>query len=135
MKVFIVWLVGYWWVLCCFSVYFSLGFFIFGGFIVGIVFWGGFNIVLEVINIEIFCIFCYEMCDNVFVEFKDIIYYSNCFGVCVICFDCYVLYKWIDKIVCKMQVFKEVWGKIFGIINICEKFFDYCCELVEYEWV
>lgn len=124
----------YWCIINWFSVYFSLGFLMLGGFVVGVVFWGVFNIVMEVINIEVFCMGCYEMYDNVYQELQSIIYYINCSGVCVICFNCYVLYVWMNKIVWKMQVFKEVWGKIFGIIDMCEKFEVYWFELVQYEW-
>ena len=39
------------------------------GFIGGIVFWGGFNTVLEATNTEQFCIGCHEMKDNVYAEY------------------------------------------------------------------
>jgi len=35
------------------------------GFVAGIVFWGGFNTVLETTNTEAFCISCHSMKDNV----------------------------------------------------------------------
>ena len=47
MKALIAWLAGYWRVLRRPSVHFSLGFLTLGGFIAGIVFWGGFNTALE----------------------------------------------------------------------------------------
>ncbi|WP_180355286.1 NapC/NirT family cytochrome c, partial [Klebsiella pneumoniae] len=77
MKALIAWLAGYWRVLRRPSVHFSLGFLTLGGFIAGIVFWGGFNTALEATNTETFCISCHEMRDNVFVELKDTIHYSN----------------------------------------------------------
>lgn len=114
MKALIAWLAGYWRVLRRPSVHFSLGFLTLGGFIAGIVFWGGFNTALEATNTETFCISCHEMRDNVFVELKDTIHYSNRSGVRATCPDCHVPHKWTDKIARKMQASKEVWGKIFG---------------------
>ena len=105
-----------------------------GGFIAGIVFWGGFNTALEATNTETFCISCHEMRDNVFVELKDTIHYSNRSGVRATCPDCHVPHKWTDKIARKMQASKEVWGKIFGTINTREKFLDHRRELAEHEW-
>ncbi|EPO8024165.1 cytochrome c3 family protein, partial [Pseudomonas aeruginosa] len=134
MKALIAWLAGYWRVLRRPSVHFSLGFLTLGGFIAGIVFWGGFNTALEATNTETFCISCHEMRDNVFVELKDTIHYSNRSGVRATCPDCHVPHKWTDKIARKMQASKEVWGKIFGTINTREKFLDHRRELAEHEW-
>ena len=39
----------------------SFGFLTIGGFIAGIIFWGGFNTTLEATNTEAFCIGCHEM--------------------------------------------------------------------------
>ena len=47
------------------------------GFAAGIVFWGGFNTVLEATNTEAFCIGCHSMKDNVYQEYKTSIHYSN----------------------------------------------------------
>ena len=44
-----------------------------GGFVAGIIFWGGFNTVLEMTNREEFCISCHEMKENVFVEYRNTI--------------------------------------------------------------
>jgi len=40
-------------------------------FAAGIVFWGGFNTVLEATNTEAFCISCHEMHDFVYQEYKE----------------------------------------------------------------
>lgn len=60
------------------------------GFFSGIVFWGGFNTVIEWTNTEKFCISCHEMNDNVYVEYKETIHYSNRTGVRAVCSDCHV---------------------------------------------
>ena len=43
------------------SVHYSLGFLTLGGFVMGIIFWGGFNTALELTNTETFCTGCHEM--------------------------------------------------------------------------
>ncbi|GAA5130412.1 cytochrome c3 family protein [Thalassotalea piscium] len=117
------------------SAYFSLGFLVIGGFIAGIIFWGGFNTALEVSNTEQFCISCHEMENNVYEELKTTIHFSNRSGVRATCPDCHVPHKWTDKIARKMQASKEVWGKIFGTINTRDKFLAHRKRLAQNEWV
>ena len=116
------------------SVHFSLGFLTLGGFLAGIVFWGGFNTALEITNTEKFCVSCHEMRDNVFEELKSTIHYTNRSGVRASCPDCHVPHDWTHKIARKMQASKEVWGKIFGTIDTREKFLDKRLELAMHEW-
>jgi len=116
------------------STYYSLGFLVIGGFIAGIIFWGGFNTALEATNTEQFCISCHEMENNVYEELKTTIHFSNRSGVRATCPDCHVPHKWTDKIARKMQASKEVWGKIFGTINTREKFLAHRKRLAQNEW-
>jgi len=116
------------------SVHYSIGFLVLGGFLAGIIFWGGFNTALEVTNTEEFCIGCHEMENNVFEELKGTIHYNNRSGVRATCPDCHVPHEWTDKIARKMQASKEVWGKIFGTISTREKFLDKRKELAMHEW-
>ncbi|MDX1341333.1 MAG: cytochrome c3 family protein [Reinekea sp.] len=117
------------------SVHFSLGFLTLGGFIAGVIFWGGFNTALEAANTEEFCISCHEMRENVYVELQETIHWSNRSGVRATCSDCHVPHEWTYKIARKMQASKEVWGKIFGTIDTREKFLDKRRELAEHEWI
>jgi len=128
------WLGRFWAVMRRPSVHFSLGFLTLGGFIAGIIFWGGFNTAMEVTNTEAFCTGCHEMHDNVFVELKTTIHYSNRSGVRAVCSDCHVPHNWTKKIARKMQASKEVWGKVFGTINTREEFLDKRLELATREW-
>ncbi len=116
------------------SIHFSLGFLTFGGFIAGVVFWGGFNTALEITNTEAFCVSCHEMYSNVYQELKPTIHYTNRSGVRATCPDCHVPHEWTNKIARKMQASKEVWGKLFGVINTREKFVAMRRELAEHEW-
>ncbi|NTS78094.1 cytochrome c3 family protein [Catenovulum sp. SM1970] len=116
------------------SVHYSLGFLTLGGFLAGIIFWGGFNTALEATNTEEFCIGCHEMENNVYQEMKTTIHYTNRSGVRATCPDCHVPHNWTDKMARKMQASKEVWGKIFGTINTREKFEAQRRRLAEHEW-
>ena len=128
------WLKRYWRVLSSPSIHYSLGFLTIGGFIGGVMFWGGFNTALEATNNEQFCISCHEMRDNVYQELKNTIHWSNRSGVRATCPDCHVPHEWTNKIARKMQASKEVWGKIFGTINTKEKFEAKRLELANHEW-
>ncbi len=116
------------------SVHYSLGFLTMGGFIAGVIFWGGFNTALEATNTETFCISCHEMQDNVYQELKSTVHYTNGSGVRATCPDCHVPHEWTNKIARKMQASKEVWGTIFGTINTREKFLAHRRKLAQHEW-
>ncbi|MDP5218901.1 pentaheme c-type cytochrome TorC [Ruegeria sp. 2205SS24-7] len=112
----------------------SLGVLTFGGFITGIIFWGGFNTAMEFTNTEDFCIYCHEMEDNVYAELQETVHWENRTGVRATCPDCHVPHEWTNKVARKMQASKEVWGKVFGTINTPEKFEAKRDELARHEW-
>lgn len=116
------------------SAYLSLGLLSMGGFIAGIIFWGGFNTALEMTNSIAFCTTCHEMHDNPYAELKDTIHYSNRSGVRAACPDCHVPHNWTYKIARKMQASKEVWSHIFGNVGTVEEFRAKRRELAEHEW-
>ena len=124
----------YWSVLRRPSAYYSLGFLTFGGFVSGVIFWGGFNTAMEATNSEQFCTGCHEMETNVYRELQGTIHFTNRSGVRAICSDCHVPHNWTDKMARKMQASKEVWGKIFGTIDTREKFEAKRLELAMHEW-
>ena len=124
----------YWRVFRSPSVHLSLGFLTMGGFIAGVIFWGGFNTTLEATNTEKFCISCHEMRDNVFVELQSTVHYTNGSGVRATCPDCHVPHEWTNKIARKVQASKEVWGALFGTINTREKFEEHRLTLAIHEW-
>lgn len=128
------WLSSIWGALRRPSKHWSLGFLTVGGFIAGVIFWGGFNTALEATNREAFCISCHEMHDNVYQEIKSTIHFTNRSGVRATCPDCHVPHEWTNKIARKMQASKEVWGAVFGTINTREKFLDKRRELALREW-
>jgi cytochrome c-type protein NapC len=124
----------FWTILRSPSVHFSLGFLTLGGFIAGVIFWGGFNTALEATNTEAFCVGCHEMRDNVLPELQQTIHFTNRSGVRAVCSDCHVPHDWTYKMGRKMQASKEVWGKIFGTIDTREEFLEHRLELAKHEW-
>jgi cytochrome c-type protein NapC len=103
-------------------------------FIGGIVFWGGFNTVLDATNTEGFCIGCHSMKDNVYEEYKTSIHYNNRSGVRAVCADCHVPHEWTDKVVRKVEAIKDVWGTITGKVDTPEKFEAYRLTMAGREW-
>ena len=116
------------------SKYFSLGLLSLGGFVAGIVFWGGFNTALELTNTESFCISCHEMRENVYAELQSTVHYANASGVRASCPDCHVPHAWTDKVARKVQATKELWGTIFGVIDTPEEFEAHRLAMATREW-
>jgi cytochrome c-type protein NapC len=116
------------------SLHYSIGALTLGGFIAGVIFWGGFNTALEATNTEEFCIGCHEHKDNVYQEMRDTIHFTNRSGVRATCPDCHVPHDWTEKIARKTAASKDVWGKLFGTINTRDKFNAKRRELAENEW-
>ena len=113
---------------------YSLGAILVVGVALGVIFWGGFNTVMEATNTESFCISCHEMGDNVYPEYQQTIHYTNRTGVRATCPDCHVPREWTHKMVRKVEASKEVWGKIVGTIDTAEKFEAKRLTLARREW-
>jgi cytochrome c-type protein NapC len=104
------------------------------GFFGGIAFWGAFNTGLEATNTLEFCVSCHEMRDNVYVEYKETIHYTNRTGVRAICSDCHVPKDWTHKMIRKSKAAFEVWGKLVGSVDTKEKFEAKRMEMATHEW-
>lgn len=100
----------------------SLGVLLIMGFVGGILFWGGFNTVVEATNTETFCISCHEMEQNVFREYRQTIHYTNRTGVRAVCTDCHVPKDWAHKMMRKIQASNELYHHFMGSVNTKEKF-------------
>ena len=103
-------------------------------FVLGIIFWGGFNTAMEWTNTEKFCISCHEMETNVYAEYRNTIHYQNRTGVRAVCSDCHVPKEWVPKIIRKIQASRELYGKAVGTIDTREKFEAKRHVLAEREW-
>jgi cytochrome c-type protein NapC len=109
-----------------------------GGFLmilVGIIFWGGFNTALELSNTETFCISCHEMEDNVYVEYRNSVHYSNRTGVRATCPDCHVPKAWGAKVARKINAsMNELPNWVLGTIDTREKFQEHRLRMATIEW-
>ncbi len=112
----------------------SLGALLIAGFVAGIVFWGGFNTVVEATNSETFCISCHEMEQNVYREYRQTIHYTNRTGVRAVCADCHVPKDWVHKMVRKVQATNELYHHFLGTVNTREKFEGKRLELAKNVW-
>jgi len=104
-------------------------------FLLGIIFWGGFNTAMEVTNTEEFCISCHEMNENVYQEYKHTIHYTNRTGVRATCPDCHVPREWTHKVVRKIKATNELFHKFLGSIDTPEKFEVKRLELATHVWL
>jgi nitrate/TMAO reductase-like tetraheme cytochrome c subunit len=102
--------------------------------IVGVIFWGGFNTAMEATNTLDFCISCHEMEDNVYLEYRKTIHFTNRSGVRATCSDCHVPDPWVHKVVRKIQASKEVLHKVLGSINTPEKFDQKRLKMAKNVW-
>lgn len=91
-------------------------------FLAGIIFWGGFNTVLELTNTEAFCLSCHEMENTVYQEYKGTIHDKNTSGVRATCADCHVPRPWVHKLVRKIRASNELYHKLLGTIDTPQKF-------------
>ena len=112
----------------------SLGYLLVAGFVIGIVFWGGFNTAMEATNTESFCISCHEMQENVYQEYKQTVHYSNRTGVRATCPDCHVPRDWVHKFIRKVQASNELYHKMLGTISTPEKFEAKRLQLAQNVW-
>jgi len=113
---------------------FSVGFLMIGGFLAGIIYWGGFNWALERSNTLDFCITCHEMRDNVYESYAKSVHYNNASGVRASCSDCHVPKQWGYKMLRKIGASKEIYHKIMGTVGTKEKFEEHRLELAKGVW-
>ena len=90
---------------------------------------------VEMSSTEDFCISCHEMRDNVFVEYKQTIHYSNRTGVRATCPDCHVPKRWVPKLIRKFEAsINEVPKHVIGYIDTPEKFEANRLRMAEKVW-
>lgn len=116
------------------STNFGLGTLLVGGFVVGILFWGGFNWAVELSNTETFCISCHEMEVNVYEEYRDTIHYNNRTGVRAVCSDCHVPKEWHYKMIRKIVATNELFHHFIGTVNTPDKFEAKRLKLAQSVW-
>ncbi|CAM3481508.1 NapC/NirT family cytochrome c [Halomonas lysinitropha] len=103
-------------------------------FVAGIIFWGGFNTVMEATNNMTFCSSaCHEM-SWVYEEYQERPHYENATGVGAQCSDCHVPDAWGPKMIRKIKASREVWHWMLGTIDTKEEFEGKRLHLAENVW-
>lgn len=128
------WLLNIWRTLNKPAQYLTLGTVSVSAFLMGIIFWGGFNTALEATNTEEFCISCHSMESTPYKELQETVHWSNHSGVRATCPDCHVPHDWSRKVARKMEASHDVWGWLLGTVNTPEKFEDKRLEMASREW-
>lgn len=128
------WLLNIWKTLNKPAQHLTLGMVSIGAFVMGVIFWGGFNTALEVTNSEEFCISCHSMESKPYKELQQTVHWSNNSGVRATCSDCHVPHSWGRKIARKMEASQDVWGWIFQTLSTSEKYEDKRLEMASREW-
>ncbi|MEX0852517.1 MAG: NapC/NirT family cytochrome c [Bauldia sp.] len=100
----------------------SLAALLFGGFLGGVVFWGGFHWAVELSNTEAFCVSCHEMRDNPYQDLQKTVHFVNRTGIRAICSDCHVPREWAYKLGRKIVATKDLFFHILGKIDTPEEF-------------
>ena len=112
----------------------ALGTLLIMGFVVGIIFWSGFNTGLEKSNTEAFCISCHEMRNTVYQEYLESPHNINRTGVRATCPDCHVPHEFVPKMIRKIKASKELYSKAVGLIDTPQKFEEHRLAMAKNEW-
>jgi len=127
------WIVRLWRTLWMPSSRYSLAALVVLGGAGGVIFWGGFNTVMEATNKLEFCVSCHSM-SKPYEEYKQSVHYSNASGVRAVCADCHVPKDWTAKFIRKVQATAEVWHHLTGKIGTPEKFEAQRAAMAEHVW-
>ena len=100
----------------------------------GVMFWVGFNSVIEATSAVGFCVSCHEMRDTVYREYSGSIHDRNRTGVRATCSDCHVPREWMPRMVRKIEAVNEVFQWWRGSVDTPEKFDTRRLALAGYVW-
>ncbi|WP_025819361.1 pentaheme c-type cytochrome TorC [Shewanella marina] len=128
------WLISLWRTLTTPAKYLSLGTIGISAFIMGIIFWGGFNTAIDKTSTQEFCISCHSMEANPYKDLQKTVHFSNASGVTATCHDCHIPHNWSDKMVRKLEAVSDIYGWAFGVVDTPEKYASKKLEMASREW-
>ena len=102
-------------------------------FVLGVVFWGGFNFALKFAETDSFCTSCHEM-KQPFQELTRSVHYSNVLGIQASCGQCHVPPTFLPGMWRHIQAYAEVWGHLRGELNTPAKYEAHRQELAQKIW-
>jgi len=103
-------------------------------FLLGIIFWAGFESTLAYTNTTDFCLSCHEMSQSVGKEYLESTHYKTPSGAGAGCSDCHVPQQFFAKVWRKIKASREVYHTVLGTIDTPEKFEEHRLELAERVW-
>ncbi len=104
-----------------------------GCFVLGILFWAGFNTGLAYTNTTEFCTSCHSMKVNER-EWQETAHYKSASGVRAGCADCHVPKEFVPKMVAKVMAAKDVYHEIMGTIDTPEKYEAHRWDMASRVW-
>jgi nitrate/TMAO reductase-like tetraheme cytochrome c subunit len=104
------------------------------GFVVGVLFWGGLNTLMEYANTQEFCISCHEMRANAYAEYRSSAHFQNRSGMRATCSDCHVPREWTARAVRTLRLSNDLYHHVRGTLDTPEKYDAKRRELAETVW-
>jgi cytochrome c-type protein NapC len=102
-------------------------------FVIGVLFWIGFNVSLTATSTDEFCTSCHGM-SVPFEEFKKTHHYNSKSGVSASCTDCHLAKGFVPKMIRKTIAMREVWHAMLGTIDTPDKFEQKRALLAQRVW-
>jgi cytochrome c-type protein NapC len=102
-------------------------------FVIGILFWSGFNAAMDWTNTEDFCVSFHEMRVNL-EEYEDGFHDKNRIGVVATCPDCHVPKEFGPKLWAKLRASKDSYHHLMGAIDTKEKYEDHRLQMAQVVW-
>lgn len=128
------WLRNFWRTLNKPARYLTLGTIAIIAFIMGMVFWVGFNSALHHTSTQEFCISCHTMDKAPTSELMKTVHWSNPSGVTATCPDCHIPHDWTQMMGIKVAALNDIWGQITGSIDTPEKYEAKRLEMATTVW-
>lgn len=102
-------------------------------FVLGILFWNGFEATLAWTNTEEFCVSCHEMQTNL-LEYQESAHDLSRTGITASCPDCHVPTAFGPKLYAKLYAVKDLYHHLLGTINTPEKYEQHRLTMAQAVW-
>lgn len=114
--------------------YLTVGTVALSAFIMGMIFWGGFNTGLHHTSTQEFCMTCHTPDKAPTSELMKTVHWSNNVGVPATCPDCHIPHDWTQMMGIKVAALRDIYGQITGTIDTPEKYEAKRLEMATVVW-
>ncbi|MFV0360211.1 NapC/NirT family cytochrome c [Tropicimonas sp.] len=104
------------------------------GVFIGLILWGGLDVVMSSTENTGFCISCHEMRDTPYAEYQNTAHHTNASGVVASCPDCHVPKPLVPRIVDHIYALGELYSSFRGKIDTPEKYEAHRLEMANAVW-